>query len=87
MVAPHKFSEHEVPSIGNCRFLAQEEEDEEEEEPDQQEEEEGGQNGKVNAYMYTPVSCSRQEPPAAARDLAGLSKKRPLLCSKCAYKL
>ena len=34
----------------------------------------GGQNGKVNACA--PVNYSRQEPPAAARDLAGLSKDR-----------
>ena len=36
----------------------------------------GGQNGKVNACA--PVSCSLQEPPAAARDLTGLSNDRPL---------
>jgi hypothetical protein len=47
-----------------------------------------GQNGKVNACA--PVSCLRQEPPAAARDLAGLSKGRPLeplVCSNWAYKV
>ena len=32
----------------------------------------GGQNGKVNACA--PVSCSLQEPPPAARDLAGVSQ-------------
>jgi hypothetical protein len=37
----------------------------------------GGQNGKVNACA--PVSSSLQEPPAAARDLAGLSKDRRFL--------
>jgi hypothetical protein len=42
----------------------------------------GGQNGKLSACA--PVSCSRQEPPVAARDLAGLSKDRPLVCSKAA---
>ena len=36
----------------------------------------GGQNGKVNACA--PVNCSLQEPPALARDLVGLSEKKPL---------
>ena len=34
----------------------------------------GGQTGKVNACA--PVICSREEPPGAPRDLAGLSKDR-----------
>jgi hypothetical protein len=35
----------------------------------------GGQTGKVNACAL--VICSREEPPGAPRDLAGLSKDRP----------
>jgi len=34
----------------------------------------GGQNGKVSACA--PASCSLQEPPTVARDLAGLSQDR-----------
>jgi hypothetical protein len=34
----------------------------------------GGQTGKVNACA--PVICSREEPPGAPRDLAGLSNLR-----------
>ena len=36
----------------------------------------GGQTGKVNACA--PVICSREEPPGAPRDLAGLSNLRRL---------
>ena len=39
----------------------------------------GGQTGKVNACA--PVICSREEPPGAPRDLAGLSNPpEPLAC-------